>query len=149
MAAKEPRIAPDLWECRRHGGYSLFVHYHRHQLEANPAFAPWEDKLQSLAENEASSRGLRPYMSANWTDFHEHIVAPIHIAFWVGWEDVVQLKKEYLLRREAEYDQEQLQRTAGQQSSGAASIPACRPSVEEKMARWNKDFRELVSSPAA
>lgn len=149
MASREARICPDLADCRRHGAYTLFQQYHRHQMEAHPAFDRWEQKLQALADREANSRGLRAHMSRNWTEFHDHIVAPIHNAFWTGWEDVAQLKKLYLARREEEYDRQQRQRLGGSARVPAAERPPLQPTVEEEATHWTKATHYLAPPSAA
>jgi len=78
-----------LEDCHRHKTYGLFRGAHRKMLEAEPAFKPWDARLQVLIQRELQG--------ANVTDTRraEMFRRLIRSSFWYGWEREHQLESLY------------------------------------------------------
>lgn len=107
MALTDGFVRPCLREVRHYRTYAQFRQAHRSILENRRAVVPWDQRLQRLAESEASWMGFRLDKSARaWDAFCIIVLAPMKEAFWRGWETHARLETLYLARRKAFLERE-------------------------------------------
>ena len=95
MARVERRLVPLTFDAHQYPTYMLFCQAHRHRLEQENAMVLWDGRIAKLIEREGNAQGVRLDNPLVWDRFYDDIAAPIHSAFWYGWELARELPKLY------------------------------------------------------
>jgi hypothetical protein len=95
MAVYERRLRPELISAHTYGTYARFQMAHRHRIEQDLLFAPWDVKLHRLVEQAARGCRLSLRDAEQWDRFYSSVARAIHSVFWQAWEQAYQLEQHY------------------------------------------------------
>lgn len=146
MAQSEPRLVPTLANAHEFTGYVQFLQAHRHRLEQQPAFHPWDTRLTALIESEGKMLGFVLSDRDEYDELLISIAAPIRAAFWYGWETIHNVKPQYdQLVQQAKAKNSEMQVLQVRNAPEAPKVTR-RQVLDESDAFWDNVASSMLSS---
>lgn len=101
MARHQRNLRPVLKLAAEYPDYDEFASEHRQALQQSPLFLPWDEQIRQLVLREGKSQGIPMHKEMYWEAHGPDLVNVFYIAFWYGWEGILQLEKAhaFVLRR--------------------------------------------------